>query len=134
MKAQSIFLTTFTIILLFASFKFLMGTENIFDTIIGGIFGLIISAVVSVILGSINILGSGLSSSGVKILFGVATILNLLFQFQIANLPVGIGLANILLESFNPSDPFGFWGWLFSLILTLTSLVSGLLMLVKGGE
>ena len=135
MKAQSIFLTTFTIILLFASFKFMMGEEDIFTTIIGGITGLIISAVVTVVIGSINVLGSGLSSSGVKILFGVATILNLLFQLQIANLPIGIGLANILLNSFNPNAGIlAFFGWLISFILTFTALVSGLIMLIKGGE
>jgi len=143
MKASDVFLSTFSIIFLFAVFKWLMGDYDMLALVTGGILGFLVAIIPPVIATGVNIVGSGLNPAAVKILFGICVLLNLLFHLQftinIANntlsITLGLGLANILLETFNPhAGILGFFGWVFSAILTFTALVSGLIMIVKGGE
>jgi hypothetical protein len=100
---------------------------------LGAIVGLIVEAFVIGTIAGIQFMGTGLNSASVKIIFGVSTLINCLFQVNVAGVPVGIGLANNILTMFSESDVMGF-GWLITGTLTMMTLISGLVLLTGGSD
>jgi len=105
------------------------------NDIIGGAIALVASSVVAVVVGGLNIFGSGLTSSSVRILFGVSVLLSLLFQINVVHIPVGLGLINTLFEAFGSGSGgvFSMLGFVICLLFSLVTLVSGLIMIVQSG-
>lgn len=134
MKAQAIFLACMFTIFFFNVFCWLAGVSDLIKDIIGGLIGLIIAGAMGIVLSGINILGSGLTGASVRILFGLATLLVLLFQIPIPGFPIGLGLANNLFMTFiTIGGFFGTFGFIISFILCTLALISGIIMLVSAG-
>ena len=129
MSAQTIFFTCLAIVLLFNVFYITSNPEMVWNIALGGIIQFVATIIATTILGSINILGSGLSDEGVKVVFGVGAILNILFQINIGNVPVGMGLVMNLFDLFG-TEFYGI-GYMITSILGLMLLVSGLVMVMK---
>ncbi|MEM1793324.1 MAG: hypothetical protein QW794_03995 [Thermosphaera sp.] len=134
MKAQSVFLTCMFVLFVFNVFVWLAGLGDVVKDIIGGIIGLLIAAVIGIVLAGINILGSGLTGTSVRMLFGIATLIFILFQIPIPGFPIGLGLANNLFMTFaSAGGLIGVFGFIISFVLCTLALLSGIIMLVSTG-
>jgi len=105
-------------------------TQMAFD----GVIGLIVSVGVIAVASGIQIFGSGLNSESIHLIFGIATILNVLFNVHFGPIGIGIGLINPIFVVFALGTAPGFlllMGWFLATGLALTALVSGV-MAVSG--
>ncbi|MEM1793275.1 MAG: hypothetical protein QXE92_03445 [Thermofilaceae archaeon] len=139
MKAQSIFLSCVFVLLLMNVYLWLSGSSNFVQDIVGGVIGLVVAAATGAVIGGLNILGSGLTSASVKILFGLIALGLLLFQIPIPGFPIGLGLASNVISIFisamiSSGDVFALFGFVISLLMSLMALVSGMIVIVGGGS
>jgi hypothetical protein len=135
--ASSVFLSGMLILLLF-NWVYVQTLAIPINTIVlGAITGFLASIISVAILSGIQVLGTGLDSASIKILFGVGSLLNILFQVNIAGFPIGLGLMNNMMDAFSfapDSGTFGLsLGFFISTVLTIMILVSGV-MIIQGGE
>lgn len=130
---KGVFIPVFLIILLFNMIYVNMTPETTYNIYLGAITGLLASTIAVGIIGGVQILGSGLNSESIKILFGTSTLLNVLFQIQISGFPIGIGLATNIVDIFTESDFIGI-GFFLSTALALLALISGLIIIVGGSD
>lgn len=130
---KGIFLTGFAILLLF---NFIYCTANPDATnvmFVGAVTGLLASSVAVGVISGVTILGTGLTGESVKILFGISSLLNMLFQVNVGGFPVGIGLITNILNVF-PTDEFMGIGYFVVSSLTIVILASGVMILIGSGE
>lgn len=130
---KGVFTSVFAIILLFNMIYVNMNPETTYNIYVGAVTGLIATSISVGVLGGISILGSGLNSESIKILFGTSTLLNALFQIQVGAFPVGIGLATNIINIFTESDFVGL-GFFISTALAVIALISGLIIIIGGSE
>jgi hypothetical protein len=104
------------------------------DLTIGFLTGTIATILAVGVISGIQILGSGLNSASIKIIFGIASLLNVMFQIDIAGFPLGLGLANNLISSFPATDFLSTFGFLIATGLCVITLISGLMVLTGGSE
>jgi len=132
MNAQEVFLGSLSVMLLFSVVVMFMSPENIWEFTIDAVAGTFIGLIlIAGVLTGINVLGSGLNSESVAIIFGVGALLNILFQIEIAGFPIGLGLVNNMVNSFGASDGLGL-GYLLSTVIGLITLVSGTIIIIEG--
>ena len=101
----------------------------------GFITGFITTVLAVGVLSGVQVFGSGLSDETIKIIFVVASILNLMFQFTIplVNVPIGLGLMNNAYNVFVTGTTvsiMGYFGFAIILIMSILVLVSGLMIAV----
>jgi hypothetical protein len=137
--SSSIFITLMAVLLVFNFFYVsLMGNAAQFlaNMAIGGILTVIVAGVLAALLTSINVLGSGLSTAGTKIIFGFSVLLGLLFQitftFGAYQVPLGVGLLQNVFMTFNPTDGYGIPFFLV-MAIGVTILVTGIQTIQGGG-
>lgn len=135
LEATDIFLSGILILLLFNVAYILIIPSALWNITTGAITGFLLTLVAIATVSGISILGSGLNSASIKILFGFGSIISILYSVEIAGLRLGMGLATNVLASFSSSggglETFGF---LFVSILSLMILISGLIMIQGSGE
>jgi len=129
MNPSSLFIFSMLVMLMFNVVYGFASPTTTFTLIVGAVTGFIATIILVGVVSGIQILGSGLNSASIKILFGVGTILNLLFQVSIAGFPVGLGLATTMINAFNSSELFGL-GFLITTILCVMTLASGLMVVI----
>lgn len=96
---------------------------------VGAVTGLVGTALATGILAGIQVLGTGLNDESIKIMFGMGAIVNILFQINIGELPLGLGLANNMINAFSPSEAGGL-GYFIAGGLAIVTLICGLLTIV----
>lgn len=133
-SAHGIFITGAIILLFFNLFYISMYPQTAWSLTMGTVTGFIATILAVGVISGFNLLGSGLTGASVKILFGGASLLNILFQINIAGFPVGMGLANNLLGSFTTSSFLEGLGFFLSLILTLIIFISGIIIIIGSGD
>lgn len=106
---------------------------SVFDIVVGGVVGFIATVAGLGIISGIQILGSGLSTASQKIIFGIGTLLNILFQIDIAGLTIGMGLGSTLIEAFVLNDLFGIPFFLVT-VFVIAILISGIMTIVGGAD
>lgn len=126
---KSIFIIVMSIFLLFNTIYTLMNPSALNTMVIGAFIGLIATVVGLGVISGITILGSGLNAESIRILFSVGTLLNFMFQVTIAGFPIGIGLANNILNIFLNNDFYGL-GIAISMGLSVIAIVSGVMSIV----
>lgn len=106
-------------------------TALIEQMLFGGVVAMIVTVGGIAIIAGTTIVGSGLNSESIRILFGIGTILNLLFQIPLGTFSVGIGLVNPVFALFlNSGSGFlAFIGFIVATGLALAALISGLMMI-----
>jgi len=132
-KASETFLGCVIILFTFNILYYMMSPEQLQLISVGALLGFIAQVVTVGILGGINILGSGLNSQSIKILFGITTLFNILFRIDIGGYPIGIGLLNNVFNVFSEGDFLGF-GMIIVTTLGLLTIISGLMIMIGGGE
>ena len=133
MKAGSIFLSIMLVLIIF-NFMYIQTLPDKTNMIVlGAIMGLVSSVLVIGVVGGIQILGTGLNGESIKIMFGVGTLLNILFQINIGGFPIGLGLINNLLNTFVGGDLWGL-GYLLATSIAIMALLSGLMIILGSGE
>jgi len=131
MKAQEIFISSI-LVLLFFNFIYVSSTPNKVNTMtIGALIGLLVVVISVGVISSIQILGSGLNSASIKIIFGAGVLINIMFGIEISGLPIGLGLMNNLYEVFSQGDLIGI-GFFITTVFSFITLVSGLIMIIGG--
>lgn len=128
---KGVFLTIFSIFLVFNFFYLSMYPETSLDMYTGAVLGLIGTVIATGIIGGISILGSGLNSESIKIIFGAGTLFNLLFNIEIPQLGlnIGLGLATNIISLFDSGDILNL-GFISTTALSLIALVSGLMVII----
>jgi hypothetical protein len=133
MRTQAIFMSGIIVLLLFNMVYVVSEPDALWTLTVGAVTGFIASVLAVGVISGINILGSGLSGISVKILFGVATILNMLYQVEIAGFPLGMGLASNLTAIFTSGDSLlQFLSYLVATVFSIVMLITGV-MFVQGG-
>lgn len=109
MDARELFLSILMVLLLF-NVTYFLSVPAVEQAVLlnqwawGGLSTLLLLASSFLIVKGVSLFGTGIefNESGVRMLFGIITILNVLFNFSIASLGinVGIGLINPMLELF----------------------------------
>lgn len=128
MNAQEVFISCLMILMLFNIFYIFSDPEISWNLTLDVLTGFISGVIANAVITGVSILGSGLNSSSTKIIFGVGSILNLLFQIKIANIPIGLGLATNLFGLFG-TEFFGL-GLILISVLALITIVSGLMTIL----
>ncbi len=130
-KMKSVFVVIFTIFLIFNVFYVIMYPTTTNVMTVGAVTGLVGTIIGTAVIGGIQIFGSGLNSESVKIVFGVGTLLNLLFriEFPQLNINLGLGLATNIIDVFTTGDLYNI-GFYFASGMALIGLVSGLMVIV----
>lgn len=132
MNASTVFMFCMVTLLIF-NFIYVSSTPQQLQIItIGAVVGFIAEILAIGIIGGVQIFGSGLNPASIRILFGVATLLNLLFQINIGGFPIGIGLLNNVFNIFSSGSDFLGLGLFIVTVLGLLTFVSGLLVIVGG--
>lgn len=131
MGANSWFLGGTMTMLLFNFFymSYYPDTANIM--FLGAVTGLLTQTMVVGAVAGIQVFGVGLNDSSTKIIFGVSALINMLFQVNVAGVPVGIGLANRVIDAFNASELMGF-GFLVATVLCVIVFFSGVIIVLGG--
>ena len=133
MLATSMFLSSLFLMFVFNVGYIMANPSAVNNMLLGSITGTL-SVVVSVgVISGIQILGSGLNSMSIKIIFGITALLNMLFQVDVLGFPIGLGLVNNLINVFNPTDMLGL-GFFFASGLAIMSVVSGIIIVLGGGS
>lgn len=137
MRATELFITVMAILTIF-NFIYCVANKNVVNTmVVGGITSLIATAIMLSVVAGIQVLGSGLNSASIKILFGVSALLQILFQIQFTigtqNFSIGLGLINNVFNAFNSGDLFGI-GLFVSTVFGVLALVSGLIVVIVSSE
>lgn len=128
---KGIFITITSILLIF-NFIYCSAKPDVINSMyVGALTGLVSTVLAVGVISGVQILGSGLNSESIKIIFGVGCILNMLFRINIAGFPLGIGLCNTILDAF-PSTEFIGIGYFISSTLAMLALISGLLSIMGG--
>lgn len=131
MGAQNTFITVMCVLLIFNVIYALSNPDVGVDLLLGGALGLITTGLVAGVVSGINILGSGLTGVSVRLLFGVATLMNILFKINIAGFDIGLGLASNVIEVLG-TELMGL-GLIAGGLLAMLGLATGLMMVI-GGE
>jgi len=98
---------------------------------IGAITGFMVLILGIGIISGIQVLGSGLNGESIKIMFGCGALLNVLFQINIANFPIGMGLVTNVLACFDGTEFLGL-GIIITSIMGVMAFVSGLIVITGG--
>ena len=126
---EEVFITILSGLVLF-NFVYVMGNPDIdWNLGIGALTGMLATIIATGIISGIQIFGSGLNPESIKIIFGVCSLLNILFQINVGGFPVGIGLINNLFNLFPSSTGLGF---IVCSIISIIVLVSGLMIIIGG--
>lgn len=133
-STSGIFVTGTIILGLYNLFYIVMFPTEVWTMTIGVVIGFIGTILAVGVISGINILGSGLNSSSIKILFGSASLLNFMFQINIGGFPIGLGFGNNLLNSFGTDSFLEAIAFILSLIFILVILISGLLTITGGSD
>lgn len=128
---KGVFIGIFSILFIFNVIYIQMSPETTLDLYLGAMTGLVASSIAVGILGGIQVLGTGLNSESIKILFGTSTLLNALFSINIAGYPLGLGLATNVISVFDATEGVGL-GFVIATGLSLLALVSGLIIIIGG--
>lgn len=120
------------ILLIFNTFYLLINNQVITSFAIGGLMSIVVSAITLAIASGIQVMGTGISDSAIKILFSAMVILNVLFKVEIGGLTIGLGLAQNVVTVFGAGDFMGF-GMILAGALTLMAFFSGMLMVAEDG-
>lgn len=130
MDATEIFISVMIILLIFNVYYVFSFPESTWNLTVGAITGFLAVILTIGIISGIQVLGSGLSESSIKILFGVGSLLNVLFQINIGGFPIGLGLVSNVLSVFG-MEFFGL-GMILTSILGILAFVSGLIIVTGG--
>lgn len=131
MKAGEIFISSIVTLSIF-NFIYVSSTPSKINNMgIGALTGLLTTIIAVGIISSIQILGSGLNSASIKIIFGVGFLVNILFKVEIGGLPIGLGLMNNLYEVFMAGDLLGI-GFFITTVFSFITLVSGIIIIIGG--
>ena len=133
MKAGSIFLSIMLVLIIFNFMYIQTMPDKVNMVVLGGIMGLVSSVLAIGVVGGIQILGSGLNGESIKIMFGVGTLLNVLFQINIGGFPLGLGLINNLSGAFSTGDLWGL-GYFLASSIGIVGLISGLMIILGSGD
>jgi hypothetical protein len=133
LKAQGIFLGSLIVLVIVNILYSMSQPSGIWTMTIGAISGFIALIVGGGVLLGINVFGTGLTGASVKIAFGMASLLNLMFQIEILGYPVGMGLLNTLFDVFAVGD-FYLIGFIISVVMMLSILGSGIIIIIGGGD
>ena len=133
MKAQGIFLGSLMVLVIVNILYAMSQPSGVWTMTIGAISGFIGLIVGIGVLTGINVFGTGLTGASVKIVFGLASLLNLMFQVEILGYPVGMGLLNTLFNVFAEGDLF-LIGFIVSVVMMFSILGSGLILIMGSGD
>lgn len=124
------------VMFIFNVFYVIMQPDALFTVTIGAVTGFVASILAVGVISGLNILGSGLNSASIKILFGTASLLTMMFSIPIAGFPLGMGLATNIIAVFGASgDTFGqLIGFMLGTGLAVMTIVSGLMVMMGSGE
>lgn len=136
MNASSVFIFSVLTLILFNVAYGFANPDYVFDVLVSGVLGFVLVVLAVVSVASLQVLGSGINDAGVKIVFGVGSLINLLFRISLTffGFPVGevgIGLASTLLTVFDASDFMGL-GYITATAFSLIVIVSGLIIITGG--
>jgi hypothetical protein len=139
MDAKEIFLSNMAILFIFDTAFVLSKPPGAASDLVGhmaygGIVGLILTAAGIAVVAGITVAGSGLNSETIRIAFGVATLVNILFSKNFWGVDVGLGLAMPLFDVFTSSEVMGFmafFGWILASGIVLMAMVSGFLIIAE---
>lgn len=134
MRTQAVFMGGLLVMFFFNVFFLVMQPDAIWTMTVGAITGFVATVLAVGVISGINILGSGLSGSSVKILFGTSALLTIMFQIPIAGFPVGLGLANNIISTFSEADTVTqMFGFFLGTGLSVMTIISGLLTIAGSG-
>lgn len=140
MGAQSVFLTSLMILLIFNGVMIFVPGSGATIPTVASIITTVVAMVAILVAGSITVFGSGIDTQIYRYVFALAVILGLCFSVTIQyssnpvdTFTVGVGLISNILNPFLFGG--GYWlvnvlGLLISGILSLIFLVSGLIIVV----
>lgn len=128
MESEDIFLGVVVILLLFNFVLIFMQPETASEIVLDRIIGFVAGIVAIGILSGITVLGTGLGTQSVKIIFGLGAILNILFRIETPYFNVGLGLASDLVAQFNAGEGLGI-GYFIATILSIGAIISGLIII-----
>lgn len=135
MNAQESFLGIMSILLVFNWLYVSANPEVTNSMVLGVVTGLVATSIGISVIAGLQIVGTGLNSASIKIIFGVSTLLQILFSlnFVVADVEVvlGLGLINNLFNAFSGGDLFGL-GFIISTFFGIIALVSGLFVITGG--
>jgi hypothetical protein len=136
MKSGAIFLGGLLVMFIFNVFYVVMQPEALWDLTAGAITGFIASILAIGVISGINILGSGLSGTSVRLLFGISSLLTMMFSIPIAGFPLGMGMANNMINTFSESgDSFiTTVGFLLGIGISVMTIVSGVMVISGSGS
>lgn len=133
-RASAVFITCMVIFIMFNVFYVMVYPETINLLDMSWITSVIPLIVAAVLLTGIEVLGTGIRGTSIKLLFGILALINIMFQINIGGYPVGLGLAqNMLLVFSTMGDWFGI-GFFITMGLILASLASGMMLILGSGE
>lgn len=132
MNSGMVFLSCLSVLLIFNWIYVAMYPSVTWNLTVGAVTGFVGTILALGIISGIQLFGSGLSGTSIKIIFGVGTLLNILFQITIGGFPIGMGLANNVLSSFSGGDIIGI-GYFLTTIICIITIVSGLMVIIGGG-
>lgn len=128
MNSSGVFISIMAILLVFNMFYFLYFPNSTWNLTIGAITGFIFTILGTGLLTGVQVLGSGLNTETTKIVFGCGTLLNVLFQINVAGFPIGFGLITNILNVFG-SEFLGL-GVIMVSILGVIAFISGIMMII----
>jgi len=131
-RTGEIFIICMIMLILFNFFYYAVSGANWMIDVAGGVVGFLgVIASVGIIAG-IQVLGSGINTEGIKILFGFGCLLNILFKINVGGFPIGLGLLTNVFNAFTSSSDFLGFGMFITSVIGLTIIISGLLIIVGG--
>jgi hypothetical protein len=131
-RTGEIFIVCMIVLILFNFFYYAVSGANWPIDLLGGVVGFLgVIASIGIIAG-IQVLGSGINTEGIKILFGFGCLLNILFKISVGGFPIGLGLLTNVFQAFTSSSDFLGFGMFITSVLGLTIIISGLLVIVGG--
>ncbi len=131
MIAQTVFLFSWGLLFIFNVGYIMQNPTTLFYMGLGFITTTVCSAVAVVLLASLNVAGSGMNTAGTRISFGMVALMGLLFQINLAGLPLGVGLCNNLFAVFLANDMLGIPFYIATGITT-SAFISGIIIIVGG--
>lgn len=151
MRPSELLISVMAILMVF-NFIYIAAFPDIANTmILGSIIGLVVTVLIVCIVGGVQVLGSGLSGTSIKMIFGIAILFNILFQINLPSwifgiisvvatvagygintnlsIPIGMGLTNNIFNAFANGDLWGL-GFFVATTLSIVALVSGIMVIM----
>lgn len=108
MSASKILVGLTVIMLMINIIYYFENPSNVFSMVGGGIASVILGILTIGSISGVQIMGSGISDESLRLIFGMAFMLNVIFSLNIGGFQIGLGLMNNVYYYFsNGNDIFG---------------------------